>query len=186
MNNEPRLTRKQMLAAELFGYSYANYEDHIGINVRFDRLMPDDVDTLEQAEREEWNAQRIAQALEIPTDRVAKYQRMFQEGREIIDTPSLAQSFRCAVRTSIQHATEAGLGDMGSIERLTTQICYRAADLAFRLDMNGERLSDYSEKLRIETEYDMEYQSRLIRKEIARGLAQKREEGDADGATDLL
>jgi hypothetical protein len=44
------------------------------------------------------------------------------------------------------------LGDEPSIERLLTQICYRAADLAFLLDRKGETLSQYSERLR-EIEY---------------------------------
>ena len=46
------MNRRQLLAAETFHYSYANYANHLGIgNIRFDKLMPDDVDTLERAER---------------------------------------------------------------------------------------------------------------------------------------
>ena len=38
----PRLSRAQFLAAEIFGYSYANYQDHLGIgNTRYERLMPE-------------------------------------------------------------------------------------------------------------------------------------------------
>jgi hypothetical protein len=34
---EPAMDRIHLLAAEIFGYSYANYEDHLGIgNIRFD------------------------------------------------------------------------------------------------------------------------------------------------------
>jgi hypothetical protein len=36
-----RLTRKQMLAAEPCGYSFANYAGHLGIgNIRFEKLTP--------------------------------------------------------------------------------------------------------------------------------------------------
>lgn len=85
------------------------------------------------------------------------WQRVYQESKEIVDAPTLVQFFRRGVRYSIQVAVEGGLADEASIDRLVTQICYRAADLGFRLDMAGELLSDYSEELRTETKYDMEY-----------------------------
>jgi hypothetical protein len=35
------MDRYKLLAAELFGYSYDNYEDHLGIgHIRFEKLMP--------------------------------------------------------------------------------------------------------------------------------------------------
>lgn len=174
MRHEFRITRKQMLAADIFGYSYANYEDHLG-NIRFDRLMPSDVDTLERAEREGWNASRLAQALEIPEVRVASFQRTYREAKEILDAPTLAESFRRGVRFSIQHAVEQGLEDKGSIERLVTQICYRAADLGFRLDMEGQQLSEYADELRQDTEYDNEYRQEQIKREIQRTIDQHEE-----------
>ena len=34
------MNRAQLLAAEIFGYSFANYADHLGIgNVRYERLL---------------------------------------------------------------------------------------------------------------------------------------------------
>ncbi len=162
MRHKFLITRKQMLAADIFGYSYSNYEDHLG-NIRFDRLMPSDVDALEKAEREGWNVSRLAQALEIPEDRVAYFQRAYREAKEILDAPTLAESFRRGVRFSIQHAVEQGLEDKGSIERLVTQVCYRAADLGFRLDMEGQRLSEYLDELRQESEFDAEYRQEQIR-----------------------
>src|SRR5207249_4163991 len=46
--------------------------------------------------------------------------------------------FRNAVRFSIQDAVREGLHDAESIEALVTQICYRAADLAYVLHTRGE------------------------------------------------
>jgi len=46
-----RVNRKRLLAVETFAYSYTHYADHLGVNVRFDRGMTRDVDTLERAER---------------------------------------------------------------------------------------------------------------------------------------
>jgi hypothetical protein len=182
MNEPPWLSRQHMLAAEVFGYSYANYEDHLGIgNVRFEELMPDDVDILERAEREGWEVSHLAKALELPEDRVPGFQRAYREAKEIVDAPSLAQFFRRGVLVSIRQAIEEGLGETESIERLATQICYRAADLAFRLDMEGRLLSEYSEELRKETEYDEAYTERLIQQDIEERLSQAHQEEDDSG-----
>ncbi|MFQ5793813.1 MAG: hypothetical protein ACE5JP_02035 [Candidatus Bipolaricaulia bacterium] len=162
-----RLTHREMLAAELFGYSYANYEDHLGIgNVRFEALMPREVDILEKAEREGWDKARIAQELSMPEAKVEGWLMKYREAKEIVDAPTLVQAFRRGVRQSIEKAVEAGWGDRASIERLVTQICYRAADLAYRLDMEGQRLSDLSEELREETEYDEEYWRKVLQREM--------------------
>ena len=42
------------------------------------------------------------------------------------------------------------------IERIVGQICYRAADLAYLLDMRDQRLSQYSSALREESGVDWE------------------------------
>ncbi len=119
--------------------------------------MPDDVDTLARAERENWDAARIARKMEIPEDPVAGYQRAYRNAKAIVDAPSPAEAFRRGVGVSIKRALEEGLNDEGAVERLVTQIGYRAADLGFLLDMEGKRLSEYSEELRHETEYDAQY-----------------------------
>ncbi len=176
------LTRKQMLAAELHGYSYAHYADHLGIgNIRFDKLMPQDIDVLEQAEREGWDVQRLAHSLEIREDQVELFRRLYREGRDIVDAPTLAESFRRAVRYSLQAAIQEGLTDTASIERLITQICYRAADLGFRLDMEGKRLSDYSQELRQETQYDREASEKWITQAIQEQLEAEKKGNQEEG-----
>jgi hypothetical protein len=152
------LERRHMLAAKVFGYSYVHYWDHLlSGNVRFSALMPDDVDTLAQAEVEGWDPARLAQALDVPENMVADYQSSYREAVEIVDAPTPAAAFRRGVYYSIQHAIEEGLDQEGAVERLVAQIGYRAADLAFRLDMERSRLSDYEEELKEETEYDDAY-----------------------------
>ncbi len=47
------MERIHLLAAEIFRYGYANYDDHLGINERFDTLMPRDAELLETALKEE-------------------------------------------------------------------------------------------------------------------------------------
>jgi hypothetical protein len=177
----PAMDRQQLLAAETFHYSYANYDDHLGIgNVRFDKLMPDDVDTLEQAEQEGWDDARLARALEVAEDKVEFWRESYRRAKDVIDAPTPAESFRRGVRYSIMDALEEGLApdvargladdmargladdmarglaDEGAVERLVTQICYRAADLAYLLDLEGEILSSYSQELRSESAADLE------------------------------
>ena len=163
----PRLTREQMLAAELYGYSYEYYADHLGIgNIRFEWLMPESVEILEQAIEEEWSHEEIAEALEVPETEVETWLRLYREAKAIVDAPTPAEGFRRGVRFSIQHALEEGLGDKASIERLVTQIGYRAADLAFRLDMERRQLSDYLDELRHETVYDREYWQQQLKERL--------------------
>ena len=145
------MNRAQLLAAEIFGYSFANYADHLGIgNVRYERLMPEDVKTLETAERAGWPATKIAAALEVDVERAEELLEAFKRAREVVDAENPAEAFRNGVRFSIWHAVEEGLRDPESIDKLVTQICYRAADLAFLLDRVGKTLSQYSRHLRRE------------------------------------
>jgi hypothetical protein len=153
----PAMDRRELLAAETFNYSYANYDDHLGIgNVRFDKLMPDDVDTLEQAEQEGWDDARLAEALEVDVDKVEFWRESYRRAKEIVDAPTAAESFRRGVRYSIQDAVEEGLAGEEAIEQLVTQICYRTADLAYLLDMEELILSDYSSELRKSSDADLE------------------------------
>jgi len=154
-DEEGGMDRQQLLAAETFHYSYANYDNHLGIgNIRFDELMPDDVDTLERAEQGGWDDTRLAEALEIEEEHVARWRRSYQRAKAIVDAPSPAESFRRGVYFSVEDAVEKGLSDGQAIKDLVVQICYRAADLAYLLDMRGERLSKYSSDLRKEPGVD--------------------------------
>ena len=145
------MTREQLLAAEIYGYSFANYRNHLGIgNVRFEQLMPETVRTLERAAKENWPTSRIAEALEVRIDQVEQLRTAFDRAREIVDADNPAELFRNSVRFAVQLAIKEGLDDAESVEKLVKQICYRASDLAFVLQMRGEPLSRYSRHLRKE------------------------------------
>ena len=149
------MNRYQLLAAEIYGYSYANYEDHLGIgNLRFDKLMPGDARKLERAQAKGWSAARVARELDVEVAEVERLLRAFSRAREVVDAENAAESFRGAVRQSIESALAAGLADENSVEKLVTQICYRAADLAFLLEREGKSLSRYSRHLRREPGVD--------------------------------
>jgi len=160
-NEKAGMTHQQLLAAETFNYSYANYDNHLGIgNIRFDQLMPDDVDALEQAEQEGWNDARLAEALEVEESQIPDWRESYRRAKFVVDAPTPAESFRRGVRFSVQDALakqEKGkLTGEKLVERIVGQVCYRAADLAYVLDMRDERLGQYSSALREESGVDWE------------------------------
>ena len=149
------MKRKHFLAAEVFGYSYAHYADHLGIgNLRFEQLMPQQIATLERAENEGWDDARLAKALEVAPEEVAAWRSSFRHAQAIVDAPHPAEAFRRGVRSSIEDGVNDGLSDGATIERLVVQICFRAADMGYLLDQEGKRLSAYSQALREETAID--------------------------------
>ena len=151
-DEEGSMTRRQLLAAETFNYSYANYADHLGVNIRFDKLMPNDVDALEQAEQEGWDDAELAEALEVEASQAPHWRESYRRAKLIVDAPTPAESFRRGVRFSVLNALEkqekGKLTGNKLVERIVGQICYRAADMAYLLDMRDERLSQYSSALR--------------------------------------
>lgn len=146
------MNRIQFLAAETFHYSYDNYDDHLGVNARFDRLMPDAVKTLEKATDEAWPLNRTAEKLDVDPETAQNLLQSFERARLIVDAKSPAESFRIGVRFSIQDAVAAGLRADKAIEILVSQICYRAADLSYLLKQHNRQLSEFSEVLREEPE----------------------------------
>lgn len=147
----PTVTRVQLLAAEIYSYSFANYANHLGIgHVRFEKLMPDTARNLERAEKEGWSDQRLAKALDVELSEVPDWRTRYRRAVEVVDAKSPAESFRNAVRQVL--LLELGRHELGDaeLESAVKQICYRAADLSYLLDQRGETLSDYSKELRRE------------------------------------
>lgn len=144
------MKRIHYLAAEIFFYSYDNYDGHLGINGRFDRMMPDDARLLDAALDGEFDAKELAAKLKVTEDDLIEYLQRAKNARKIVDADNPAEGFREAVKQSIQHALENGINDEADIDALTGQICYRAADLSFLLKQNEKRLEQYSEDLRRE------------------------------------
>ena len=158
--SDKRLSRAQLLAAEIFGYSYANYVDHLGIgNIRFDKLMPTDAIKLEKAVAEDWPLSRVAQELETDTDNAADLMSATRDAFKVVEAENSAEAFRNAVRQVVERAVTEGFDESDAIENLVTQICYRAADLAYLLKAEGQHLSRYSRHLRREGDvgYDDDY-----------------------------
>ena len=112
--------------------------------------MPKAVETLETAERKGWPATQTATALEVDVEQAEELLEALQRAREVVDAENPAEAFRNGVRFSIWHAVEEGLRDPEAFEKLVTQLCYRAADLAFWLEREGKTLSRYSRHLRRE------------------------------------
>ena len=89
------MDRYHRLAAETFGYSFANYDDHLGIgNVRYERLMPETARMLERAEAERWPIADIARELDVDEEQARKFLHAFRRAREVVDAENAAESFR--------------------------------------------------------------------------------------------
>ena len=145
------MTRIQMLAAEIFAYSFDNYANHLGIgHLRFEKLMPQTARDLEQAEKEGWDDTRLAKAIEIPLVDVPAWRRRYRDALKIVDAKSPAEGFRNGVRQSLVRDLEKYSLSDAEIEDIVKQICYRAADLSYVLDDREQQLSDYSKELRRE------------------------------------
>jgi len=146
-----KLSRYQLLAAEIFGYSYANYRNHLGIgNIRFDSLMPQDAKTLESAVLEEWPIARVAQEIDVDADIAASLLNRTRDGLDVVDAVNPSESYRQSVRQLVKRAAVEGLTDEDAIDQLVIQLCYRVSDLAYLLEAEGSTLSRYSRHLRRE------------------------------------
>jgi len=143
-----KMNKTQLLAAETFAYSYANYADHLGVNDRFDKYMPDDIKSIEKIVRKGGGADEIAAKLEIDKETAEGLLSKYHVAKKIVSADNAAESFRLGVKQSILYALEEGLNTAKDIDKLVGQICYRAADLAYLLDMEEKELSDYSEYFR--------------------------------------
>src|SRR5699024_2952949 len=144
-----QMKRIHFLAAELFSYSYDNYEGHLGIgNARFDKLMPEEARLLERAEEEGWTDEQVAAESSYNMEDIQGWRTEFREALAIVDAESPAQAFLRGVRASVEYAVEEGVDDEQSLDNLVGQICYRAADLSFLLKQHEELLWQYSEELR--------------------------------------
>lgn len=158
--DSPPLERYHLLAAEIFGYSFANYRDHLGIgNVRYEQIMPDAARALECAVQDNWPATRLANELfpgeQLTEEEAQGFLNACKDALHVLSAENPAESFRNAVRLSVQRAVDDGLDDKDAVEELVKQICYRTSDLAVLLDLEGQNLERYSRHLRREP--DVEY-----------------------------
>ena len=145
------MTRDQILAAEVFCYSFDNYANHLGIgNLRFEEYMPETVRCIARAEEEGWSDQRLSKEAELDLKDVPDWRRRYREALEIADAPTPAQAFRNGVRQLLVRELQRHQLSDSELESAVTQICYRAADLAYLLKERRESLSKYSQELRSE------------------------------------
>jgi predicted transcriptional regulator len=143
-----KLDRIKLLASELFSYSYDNYADHVeGGNERFTKLMPNDVRVLIKAVEEKWSENKISEELKIDINEVKNYLARFEVAKKIVDALNPSESFRNSIKDIVERAVKDRLTNE-EIDQLVIQICYRTADLGYLLDLENNKLSDYSEWLR--------------------------------------
>ena len=142
------MSKKYLLAAETFSYSYANYADHLGINARFDEYMPDDIDIIERVVNAKEGAAELAKKLDVELDIAQGILSSYLTAKDIVFAENAEASFRKGIKASILISLESGLNSEEEINKLVRQICYRTSDLAYLLDLEEKELTDYSETLR--------------------------------------
>ncbi|HFB64498.1 MAG TPA: hypothetical protein ENJ60_03065 [Aeromonadales bacterium] len=150
------MKRIHLLASEIFSYSYANYDDHLSINDRFDKYMPDDAALLETAIKRKWPLKKVAKKLDVSPDIASQLLTATQQALAIVDAKTPAASFREGVKQSVLYALEQGIHNEKDVDNLVTQICYRAADFGFLLDTENQKLSYYSRYLRDISDMDFD------------------------------
>lgn len=142
------MSKRHLLAAETFSYSYANYADHLGINPRFDKYMPNDIDVIERVIKSNQGVKELAAQLEVGEEAAQQILSSYTTAKDIVLAKTAEASFRKGVKASILLSLELGLKSEEDIDKLVSQICYRASDLAYLLNLEEKELSDYSEALR--------------------------------------
>ena len=155
------MKRIHKLAAEIFCYSYDNYIDHLGINIRFDSLMPHDAQILETSIKENWPLKKLTQELDVPHETALILRKRAIKAIQIVDAEIPVDSFKLSLKRSIENAMQDGLKSTKDIEKLVTQICYNAADLSVILKDKNHTLDQYSRHLR--EEYDCDYDDDYFR-----------------------
>jgi len=142
------MSKKYLLAAVTFSYSYANYADHLGINPRFDEYMPNDIDVIEKVIDSGKGIKELATKLDVEEEVAQQILSSYTTAKDIVFAETAEASFRKGVKASILLSVESGLKSEEDIDNLVSQICYRASDLAYLLNLEEKELSDYSEALR--------------------------------------
>ena len=88
------MNKTELLAAETFAYSYANYADHLGINPRFDKYMPDEIKTIEKIINSNGGADEIAAKLDVEKKLAEQIlTNYFFEAKKIVSADNAAASF---------------------------------------------------------------------------------------------
>jgi len=113
------MMKQELLAAELYNYSYDNYAGHIEIgNERFTRLMPETIRKLETAERKKWSRSRIAEELEIEEKEVDRWLEEFKRAKDVVFAKNASESFRRSVRYVLKDSLARGLNNEEAIDDL--------------------------------------------------------------------
>jgi len=136
------------MAKTYFLCCHANYADHLGINPRFDEYMPNDIDIIEKVVKAGQGIKELANELDVEENIAQQILSSYTTAKEIVYAETAESSFRKGVKSSILLSLESGLKSEEDIDNLVNQICYRASDLAYLLDLEDKELSDYSEALR--------------------------------------
>lgn len=137
------------LAAELFGYSYDNYEEKVSMNhIRFTKYMPETVKIFRKAYTEDWDDQLLAKKAEIDLENISIWREKYLNAVKIIEAGSPDKQLEAGLDVSIRIAIESGLNSDEQIGELIEQIKYRFCDFGNLIKHENRSLSEYSDYFR--------------------------------------
>lgn len=146
------MERIQLLAAELYSYSFQNYKNHLGIgNVRFDEWMPRDARATERAFKEGWKAGQLAREIDTEPEHAQILLDRFEDAVEIVDAEKTSGALRNALRQSFEDILADCSVPPEKMEELIEQACYRVSDFLFLLEAREESIQKASDQLREES-----------------------------------
>jgi len=149
------MNRHQLIAAEMYGYSYDHYQDKIDIrHKRFTKYMPQDIRTLEKGLEEGVSDAELAKRLEMDVKDIPNYKAAFERSVLVVDTKNAGEAFKVSLRQTLVNYIERGKFDKENIDAIIEQILYNTTDFAFLLRREDKTISDYSLNFRHGDSFD--------------------------------
>jgi DNA-directed RNA polymerase specialized sigma subunit len=143
------MNRIQYLSAEIYGYSYDNYQEKVEMrHVRFTKYMPQTIKILEKAELKPISDADLAKKLEIEIDKIEEWKEVYKSAKMVVDAGNAGDSFKIGIKETVKNFVEEEKMNEEKINELVEQILYRTADFGFLLKRENKEISDYSEMFR--------------------------------------
>ncbi|MGK7396769.1 MAG: hypothetical protein ACNS62_19490 [Candidatus Cyclobacteriaceae bacterium M3_2C_046] len=137
------MDKYKLLAAEMNGFRYADYYNHLG-NLHFDTILPNEVKRLEKAAQENWSDDQISRELKLDREVARKKLRKYKLAKKLIESPGLAEFLRRSLRETLK--TCASISEEEQ-EQMVENICQRMTDLGFMLERRNQQLHELTPDL---------------------------------------
>lgn len=143
------MNRVDLIAAEVFGYSFDHYQDRIDIrNKRFTKYMPDDIILIEKSISKGKSNKDLAKALKISEEKVEQYKSKYFNAIKVVDSKNAGESYKEGLKITLENFIKRNKLNEQNIDELIQEILYRTTDFAYLLRKENKSISDYSHAFR--------------------------------------